>query len=109
MAVTEALVRAGALRARGTAYVLSPRGERTLARLGIDLEAARASRRTFARPCLDWSERRHHLAGALGAALLALFLERGWLERRRGGRSLAVTERGYRGLRAALGVERIGD
>jgi DNA-binding transcriptional ArsR family regulator len=109
VAVTEALVRAGTLRPRGTAYAVTARGERTLARLGVDLEAARRGRRAFARPCLDWSERRHHLAGALGAALLARFLDGDWLERRRNGRSLAVTERGWRGLRAALGVERIRD
>jgi DNA-binding transcriptional ArsR family regulator len=109
VAVTEALVRDGALRPRGAAYALTPRGERRLVRLGIDLAAARASRRAFARPCLDWSERRHHLAGALGAALLARFLDGDWLERRRNGRSLAVTERGWRGLQSALGVERIRD
>ena len=109
VAVTEALVRGGSLRPRGSAYVLTARGERMLARLGVEVAQARAARRAFARPCLDWSERRHHLAGALGAVLLARFLGGGWLERRRSGRSLAVTERGWRGLQAALGVERIRD
>jgi DNA-binding transcriptional ArsR family regulator len=108
VAVTEALVRGGALRARGGAYLLTARGARTLGRLGVDLAAARAGRRAFARPCLDWSERRHHLAGALGQALLARLLDAGWLERRARGRALVVTERGWRSLRAALGVERIG-
>lgn len=107
VAVTEALVRAGALRVRGRAYELTPRGERSLARLGVAVEPARRARRPLARPCLDWSERRPHLAGALGAALLARFLQSGWLERRSAGRSLAVTERGWRGLQSALGVERI--
>jgi hypothetical protein len=89
--------------------VLEARGERALARLGVDVASARAGRRAFARPCLDWSERRHHLAGALGAALLDRLLGSGWLERRRSGRSLLVTERGWRGLQAALGVERVRD
>jgi hypothetical protein len=109
VAVTERLVLGGRLRARGPAYALTPRGERALARLGVDVARAREGRRAFARPCLDWSERRHHLAGALGAALLDRLLASGWLERRRSGRSLLVTERGWRGLQAALGVERIQD
>jgi DNA-binding transcriptional ArsR family regulator len=109
VAVTEALVRAGGLRARGNTFVLGARGARALARLGVDVDAARAGRRAFARPCLDWSERRHHLAGALGAALLDRLLDSGWLERRPSGRALVVTERGWRGLQAALAVERIRD
>src|SRR5207249_9315071 len=53
-----------------TAYDLSPAGANALQALGIDLAATRALRRRFASPCLDWSERRPHLGGALGAALL---------------------------------------
>src|SRR5262249_37594795 len=54
------------------AYELTPTGNRALVALGIDVEAARASRRRFAFACVDWSERRPHLGGALGAALLDL-------------------------------------
>lgn len=107
VAVTEALLQRGALRARGRVYELTAAGTRMLSRMGVDVAAARALRRPLARPCLDWSERRHHVAGALGAALLLRFLDAGWLARRRRGRALEVTERGWRNFRAALGVERI--
>ena len=63
------------------AYDLTPEGTRALAALGLDLEAARAQRRRFAYACLDWSERRPHIGGALGAALLILALSRKWLAR----------------------------
>jgi hypothetical protein len=105
VAVTEALLRRGMLRARARAYVLTTSGERTLRRLGVDVEAPRRTRRAFARPCLDWSERRHHLAGALGASLLARLLEIEWVRRTRGSRALVVTDRGWRGLREAFAVQ----
>lgn len=105
VAVTAALLGRGALRARGGAYVLTSSGARALRRLGVDVEAARGTRRAFARPCLDWSERRHHLAGALGAAVLDRLLATGWLRRRRSTRALEVTARGWRGLRDTFDVE----
>lgn len=87
-----------------TEYRLTPGGTRGLASLGLDLEAARASRRRFAYACLDWSERRPHLGGALAAALLALALERRWVRRDLEGRALEVTRAGRRELEARLGV-----
>jgi DNA-binding transcriptional ArsR family regulator len=59
--------------------------------IGIDLHSGRPRQRCFCRPCLDWSERRPHLAGALGAALAATAFERGWIERLRDTRAVAVT------------------
>jgi len=67
--LTEALVDRGALLVRDASYELTAAGEEMLARLGVDVGAARTRRRSFAHACLDWSERRPHLAGALGAAL----------------------------------------
>jgi DNA-binding transcriptional ArsR family regulator len=102
--LTASLLARGALRSRGATYLLTPAGERTMHRLGVDVESARRTRRAFARPCLDWSERRHHLAGALGAALLDCLLAKQWLRRRRSGRALEVTALGWRGLRSAIDV-----
>jgi DNA-binding transcriptional ArsR family regulator len=102
--LTEALVERGSLLAGDAAYELTPAGEETLAELGVDVLAARAHRRSFARACLDWSERRPHLAGALGAALAEALLARGWLERRPSDRGLLVTRPGRDGL-LRLGVE----
>lgn len=79
-------------------------GGRELDRIGVDLGACRRARRYFARPCLDWSERREHLAGALGAGLAAALLERDWLRRDSPGRGVSVTDRGASGLRDAFGI-----
>lgn len=72
--------------------------------LGIDVEATRALRRRFAFGCLDWSERRPHLAGALGAALLSLALTKRWVTPHRGGRALSVTSLGRGVLTRRLGI-----
>ena len=68
--------------------------------LGVDVEAARALRRRFAFACLDWSERRPHLGGALGAALLQLALRRRWVTQELDSRALVVTAAGRRALKA---------
>jgi DNA-binding transcriptional ArsR family regulator len=65
-------------------HELTGRGQRLLAKLDIDAERLLASRRVFARACVDWTERRPHLAGALPAALTTRLLELGWLSRDRG-------------------------
>jgi len=69
-------------------------GARLLAALGIDLGPLRRQRRPICRGCLDWSERRHHLGGALGAALLERFYAQGWARREAGGRVVTVTPQG---------------
>jgi DNA-binding transcriptional ArsR family regulator len=70
-------------------HELTDRGERLLAHLRINPASVRSSRRVFARCCIDWTDRRPHLAGALPAAITAAFLDRGWLTRGPG-RSLRV-------------------
>jgi DNA-binding transcriptional ArsR family regulator len=84
---------------------LAPAGHGAFERLGIDVEAARRSRRRFAFACLDWSERRPHLAGALGAAVLRAALHRRWLHRDLDSRVLRITSLGRRELLTRLGVE----
>jgi DNA-binding transcriptional ArsR family regulator len=86
------------------AYQLSPAGESAFAALGIDLQATRALRRRFAPACLDWSERRPHLGGALGAALLAAALRRKWVAKDLNSRALSVTALGRREMRARFGA-----
>jgi DNA-binding transcriptional ArsR family regulator len=75
--------------------------------IGLDVDAlGRArGRRLLTRSCLNWSERRAHLAGALGAALLAALLEADWVARRPLGRAVAVTPRGAAGLKATIGLD----
>src|SRR5919108_2744267 len=91
-----ALERRGLMRSDGDVYQLTGRGEHMLAELGVDVARVRAQRRAFAFPCLDWSERRPHLAGALGAALAERLFALGWVERVGPRRAAAPTERGRR-------------
>jgi DNA-binding transcriptional ArsR family regulator len=86
------------------AYQISPAGARSFAGLGVDLEQVRGQRRRFAFGCLDWSERRPHLGGALGAAVLALALRRKWVEREFDSRALSVTRLGRREMEARFGL-----
>ncbi len=85
-------------------YELSASGEKAFSILGIDVNAARALRRRFAYPCLDWSERRPHLAGALGSALLQAGLRRRWLVQELDCRALSVTALGRREMHARFGL-----
>jgi hypothetical protein len=79
-------------------------GVNGFAGIGIDIAALRTLRRRFAFACVDWSERRPHLGGALGAAVLALALKRKWVVPQRDSRALAITNYGRRELLARLGV-----
>jgi DNA-binding transcriptional ArsR family regulator len=88
---------------RGRAAVeLTPAGERLMRSLGIDLDALRAQRRAFGLACLDWSERSHHLAGALGAALLRRITELRWARPAKGSRALLFSPAGEAALRRAF-------
>ena len=75
-----------------------------LAGFGLDLAAVGKRRRAFCKPCLDWSERRPHLAGAVGAALAARAFELRWIERIKDSRAVAITEAGRRGFFGAFGM-----
>jgi DNA-binding transcriptional ArsR family regulator len=81
-----------------TAYQLSESGEKTLEDIGLDITAARKTRRRFACACMDWSERKPHIGGALGAALLSLMLTRSWVERDLDSRALSLSKAGKAAL-----------
>ncbi|MFB9239538.1 ArsR/SmtB family transcription factor [Plantactinospora siamensis] len=105
-ALHDGLVADGSLAVGGDGYLLTDAGQRRLVAVGVDVVAARAARRAFARSCLDFTERRPHLAGALGAALRQLCLDRGWLVRRAAGhRALRLTDTGRRDLPAAFAID----
>jgi DNA-binding transcriptional ArsR family regulator len=91
-------------RGGGGAYDVTPAGAKALAALGIDLEATRALRRRFASACLDWSERRPHIGGALGAALLTVALKKRWVTRDLDSRVLTVTRLGQRDILTRFGL-----
>lgn len=89
----------------GSDYQLSTKGAAALERLGLDVEKAGRARRRFACACLDWSERRPHLGGALGAALLALLLRQGWIERDLDSRALGITHEGRRRFKRVFNLD----
>ncbi len=86
------------------AYDLSLEGTIAFEALGIDIEATRRLRRRFACACLDWSERRPHVGGALGAALLRIALKRKWVVQDLDGRALDVTTLGRREMLTRFGL-----
>lgn len=83
---------------------MTPEGTRFLSAFGIDLSALSSARRHFCRLCLDWTERRPHIAGAVGAALTKRYFDRGWIERMGHSRAVNVTPLGKRGFLEIFGV-----
>jgi len=91
--------------AGGKRFEITVSGTEWLSRtLEIDVAALRPGRHGLACRCLDWSQRRHHVAGPLGAALLRQFFALGWLKRMSGSRGVRVTPAGRAGLHRVLGL-----
>jgi len=90
--------------ADGEDYTLAGKGASALSGWGVDAASLATSRRRFAYPCLDWSERRFHLGGSLGTALLDALERKGWVNRALDSRALDLTRAGKQGL-ARLGVK----
>lgn len=86
-------------------YTVTATGTKAFESLGIDLEAIQALRRRFAFACLDWSERRPHLGGALGAAFLQAALKRAWVSQELDSRALNITSIGRRELLSRFGLQ----
>lgn len=101
VALADAMVRRGQVTLASEGGEVTPDGIRFLTSFGTQLPD---SRRVLCRPCLDWSERRWHLAGAVGAALFTRCLDLKWLERRHGSRALTITASGRRGFAATFDV-----
>jgi DNA-binding transcriptional ArsR family regulator len=98
VAIYEGLVEKHALAPAVAGLELTAAGRHLFEELGIDTGALAGQKRAFCRACLDWSERRHHLAGALGAALLARVVALGWAKRARDSRVVLLTENGEQAL-----------
>ena len=102
--VYEALLRHRVLEMSQKGLRLSESGVQWFGRLGINTDAAARQRRTFCRSCMDWSERRYHLAGSLGAALLSRFYDLGWARRDQSSRVIRFTPKGERDLSDLIGA-----
>jgi hypothetical protein len=103
--MTRALEERKVIRAVGEReYELGADGRRWFVELGVDVDGLRQTRRAFARRCLDWTERRPHLAGALGAAMFSRMLQAGWIARRRETRVVRITHVGAKELPGRFGI-----
>jgi DNA-binding transcriptional ArsR family regulator len=102
VSIYDALLAQAVLEYRDGSLDLTVRGGAWLDKFGIDTKHIRSQRRPLCRMCMDWSERRHHLAGALGAALLQRIVDRGWARRERGSRLVTFRPSGERSLKQAL-------
>ena len=108
--IADALVERGAVELDDDGGVVTERGVAFLQHAGITLvdDGVGCGVRPLCRPCLDWSERRFHIAGKLGAVMCRRFLEQRWVRRLDDTRALEVSSAGAAGLRKMLGVERLG-
>ncbi|QKG84699.1 helix-turn-helix transcriptional regulator [Kroppenstedtia pulmonis] len=88
----------------GKKLQLTEEGEIHLVKWGVDVDLARNKRRSFAHRCLDWSERRYHLAGALGCVLYDFFIQQGWVQQNNFPRVLIISKKGEEALSKWLGI-----
>lgn len=104
VALTDSLTARGLILLEDRAGMISDEGRRFFADFGIDLDPKPKSARPLCRTCLDWSERRMHLGGRLGASLLARSVERGWVRTIKESRALEITRAGERGFADTFGI-----
>jgi len=102
--LADSLIARECIVAEGEAAEITPAGTRFLTEFGIEVSASRSRRRHFCRLCLDWTERRPHIAGALGAALTKRCFDLGWTERTKRGGAVIVTPAGKRGFLETFGI-----
>jgi DNA-binding transcriptional ArsR family regulator len=105
VAIADALVRKNYTVLSDEGGELTAAGKTFLLQFGVKLTRVSGSRRIFCRPCLDWSERRFHIAGHVGAEICRCCVEKGWLTRQHGSRAIRLTPSGRRGLRDLFGVD----
>ncbi|WP_339293288.1 winged helix-turn-helix domain-containing protein [Paenibacillus sp. FSL W8-0187] len=103
--LTNSLLSAGVISEVEDQYMVTEKGENFFKEFQIDLSRVKRQRRSFAHRCLDWSERRHHLAGALGHALLERLLELHWIQRVPRTRAIQITPEGKEGLKETFHID----
>lgn len=103
--ITDALLDKGMVEIVERTYKITSTGKSWFQNVGIDIDDIMLQKRSFAHPCLDWSERRHHLAGALGASFLTMMLQNDWIRRKKDSREILVTGKGKLELKTRLNLE----
>jgi hypothetical protein len=102
--LADGLVNKGVISRSGTDFIVSEAGKLFFDSLGINVDALKLKKRSFARVCLDWSERKPHLAGSLGAALLQHMLGNHWIRTVQNSRAIIITGKGRTLLYEKLGI-----
>lgn len=97
--IQESLVAQNIIVHKDSSYQITAKGWHWLEALGIDTNKLLKGKRIHVRPCLDWTERKHHVAGALGKALLDFMIDRDWLRKKSSGREVVITSKGARLLK----------
>lgn len=103
VAIADSMAARGQIELASDGAVLTPAGRDLLSEIGIEIPERTGA--VFCRPCLDWSERRHHIAGAVGAALYAASVARNWIRRVEGSRAVTLTPPGRAALERHFGVK----
>lgn len=98
VALTDSLLRQKIIVDSKNNFEISKKGQSWFSGLGINVDELKQERRSFLRPCLDWSERRHHIAGSLAAAFLDIMLSADWMRRTKNSRALIITAKGEKKL-----------
>ena len=96
VAVTDSLLQQKIIIDLNNVFELSKKGENWFADFGIDVTGLKEQRRSFLRPCLDWSERRQHISGSLAAALLDKMFLADWIRRTKNSRAIVITSKGQK-------------
>ncbi len=104
VAITDALLKQKMITTVDNNFLLTKKGKKWFHELNIDADALQQQRRSFLRPCLDWSERRYHMAGSLAASLLDKMLLQDWMRRIKNSRAIVITAKGQKNLYDMLKV-----
>ncbi|MBS0297656.1 MAG: helix-turn-helix transcriptional regulator [Proteobacteria bacterium] len=104
VALADAMAQRDLIRLDADGGLVTPEGRQFLSTFGLDVDAAPRGKRVLCRPCLDWSERRPHLAGVVGAQIMQRCFNLGWIRRLEGTRAVAVTPSGQEGFRRVFDV-----
>ncbi|WP_428231241.1 ArsR/SmtB family transcription factor [Flavobacterium sp.] len=94
VALADSLLEQNIIIAKDNIFEISPEGEKWFSDFGINLEEVQKQKRIFLKPCLDWSERRYHIAGSVGTLLLNKMLEQDWIRRTKDSRAIVITGKG---------------
>ncbi|WP_109852319.1 helix-turn-helix transcriptional regulator [Aquimarina sp. AU58] len=103
--ITDALLDNGMLEIVERTYKITSIGKSWFQDVGINIDDVMSQKRSFAHLCLDWSERRHHLAGALGASFLTMMLQNDWIRRKKDSREILITGKGKLELKTRLNLD----